>query len=138
MRPESSSLVGQELAGYHIHELLASSADGHVYCATQVAIGRKVALKVLPFATEQDRERSQGFLDEARTAAQFNHPNLIQIYDVGEESDHLFYSMEFVDGGRLDDRIAEKGGGKLEGSGRTPSRRCLGDGLSRATGKHSH
>ena len=110
MRPESSSLVGQKLAGYHIHELLASSADGHVYCATQVAIGRKVALKVLPFATEQDRERSQGFLDEARTAAQFNHPNLIQIYDVGEESDHLFYSMEFVDGGRLDDRIAEKGG----------------------------
>jgi eukaryotic-like serine/threonine-protein kinase len=80
---------------------------GVVYEAEQLSLGRRVALKVLPFAAALDARQLQRFKQEAQAAAQLHHTNIVPVYAVGSERGVHFYAMQFIDGRTLADVIAD-------------------------------
>jgi protein kinase-like protein/FHA domain-containing protein len=97
------------IAGYRITGKLGRGGMGVVYRATQLSLNREVALKILSKKLTQDPTFVEKFIREARAAAQLNHPNVVQVFDVGNENDVYFISMELVSGGTLQALIDEKG-----------------------------
>src|SRR5262249_27765563 len=83
---------------------------GVVYEAEQISLGRRVALKVLPFAATMDARQLQRFLNEARAAATLHHAHVVPVYAVGQERGVHYYAMQFVDGQTLADLIARPSG----------------------------
>jgi serine/threonine protein kinase len=74
---------------------------GVVYEAEQMSLGRRVALKVLPFAATMDPCQLQRFQNEARAAASLEHPHIVPVYGVGCERGVHYYAMKFIDGQTL-------------------------------------
>ncbi len=102
-------LVGKDLGGYRVLEKIGQGGMGAVYIAEQKSLNRKVALKVLSERLVKDAAFVDQFVNEARAAGQLNHPNVVQVYDVGQENGRYFFSMEYVSGGSLEDRIRAQG-----------------------------
>ena len=71
---------------------------GVVYEAEQISLGRRVALKMLPFAAALDPKQLQRFKNEAHAAAQLHHTNIVPVFGVGCERGVHFYAMQFIDG----------------------------------------
>lgn len=94
-----------ELAGllpnYTFTRMIASGGMGAVYEATQTALDRRVAIKVLPRELYQDEDFRASFAQEAKAMAKLNHPNLIGVYDFGEVDELQYIVMEFVAGEAL-------------------------------------
>ena len=92
--------INDHLGKYKIQKVLGSGAMGAVYLAHDAVLGRKIAIKVVRPNYAGDPDFHARFLREARTLAQLNHPNVVQIYDVSDgQQDHLpFLVTEFVDG----------------------------------------
>ncbi len=82
---------------------------GVVYLAREVRLDRWVALKVLPPHLAVHEELRDRFLREARTAARLSHPNIIPIFAVDEVDDVVFFSMAYIEGGTLGQRVRERG-----------------------------
>lgn len=97
------------IAGYTIERVLGKGGMGEVYLALQASLDRRVALKVLARRFEADREFVRRFQAEARAAAALNHPNVVTVYDVGEDRGTHYLSMEYMDRGNLEERLAERG-----------------------------
>ena len=96
---------GQFLGGYEILEEIGRGGMGVVYQARQRGLGRIVALKmILPPHGARERAR---FRTEAEATARLSHPNIVPIYEVGQEGDCPFLSMEFVAGKSLDKQLAD-------------------------------
>lgn len=76
-----------------------------VYRARHIRLDRNVALKVMLRRYSRDNSFCERFIREARIAANLNHHNIVQIYDVNRYQDTLFLSMEYVEGGDLTDRL---------------------------------
>ncbi|MGH3472156.1 MAG: protein kinase domain-containing protein, partial [Nocardioidaceae bacterium] len=92
-------LVGRLLDGrYRVEARIARGGMATVYEATDLRLDRKVALKVMPHALSDDQSFSQRFVREARAAARLAHPNVVAVYDQGEDAGVLFLAMEYVDG----------------------------------------
>jgi serine/threonine-protein kinase len=68
-----------------------------------------VAFKVLPDALQQNPQALQNFLREAKSAAKLNHPNIVTVYDAGEQDGVFYIAMEYVDGNTLKDIIKRRG-----------------------------
>jgi pSer/pThr/pTyr-binding forkhead associated (FHA) protein len=99
----------RELGGYRLEKPLGRGAMGDVYLAVQTSLDRRVALKVLKSELAKDATFVRRFRDEARSAARLNHPNIVTIFDVGEEGGQHFLSMEYMDGSSLEEQL-KKGG----------------------------
>ena len=84
--------------GYEVISKLGEGGMGAVYKARHVALDRIVALKVLPGELARDKDYVKRFEREARLAAKVSHPNLIQVYDVGQSAGRRYIAMEFVGG----------------------------------------
>src|SRR5262245_32173675 len=82
---------------------------GVVYQARDNRLKRTVALQVLPADRMSAPERKRRFIQEARAASALNHPNIITIHDIGNESGIDFIVMEYVAGKTLDKRIQRQG-----------------------------
>jgi hypothetical protein len=80
---------------------------GEVYLATDVALDRKVAIKVLPAHVAGDPARRDRMVREARAQAKISHPNVGHIYFIGEHEQLLYFAMEYVAGETLGDRVAK-------------------------------
>jgi serine/threonine-protein kinase len=78
---------------------------GTVYRAHDEQLNRDIALKVVTVPASSRGEASHRFLREARSIAQLTHPNIVQIYDIGEQDGFLFLAMELVEGGNLSQKI---------------------------------
>ena len=102
----AATLVGREIHGYRIESLLGAGGMGEVYLARDLRLGRDVALKILLPLVAADPAYRQRFEDEARSASQLNHPNIVTIYGVGEDGEISYIAMERVDGRTLGEIIA--------------------------------
>ncbi len=101
--------TGRVLAGYEIAERIGRGGMGTVYRARQLRLEREVAFKVLAKELARDQAFIRKFVTEARAAGQLNHPNIIQVYDVGSEDGVYFFSMEYVSVGSVTDLLAKHG-----------------------------
>ncbi len=97
------------LGTYTILEPLGAGGMGEVYRARDTRLGREVAVKVLPAAVSSSPDRLARFEREARTVAGLNHPNIITLFSVEDESGIRFITMELVEGQSLD-RLVTPGG----------------------------
>ena len=91
-------LVGRTLGHYEIRSAIGAGAMGEVYLARDTRLDRQVALKVLPLRFARDRGRVARFQREAKAASALNHPNIVTIYDVGQDGERWFIAAELVDG----------------------------------------
>jgi WD40 repeat protein/tRNA A-37 threonylcarbamoyl transferase component Bud32 len=105
MTLEPGSVVGS----YRIEALHARGGMGEVYRATHIALGRRVALKVIRGDVAGEPAYRQRFTREARLAANLDHPNVVSPHDFGEHEQRLYLVMPFVDGIDLGQAV-ERGG----------------------------
>jgi len=103
----SSQPVTGVLGDFRIVGEIGRGGMGVVYEAEQISLGRRVALKVLPFAALVDPKQLQRFQNEARAAASLDHPNIVHVYSVGCERAVHFYAMQYIEGQTLARVIAE-------------------------------
>ena len=96
---------GQQIPGYKLLGKLGAGAMATVYKGRQLSLDRLVAIKVLPRKLSQSTQFIERFYQEGRAAAQLNHPNIVQAYDVGKAGDYHYFVMEFVDGRTVYDDI---------------------------------
>ena len=97
---------GTKLGPYEIQSPLGAGGMGEVYRARDTRLDRTVALKVLPAAFSADPDRLHRFQYEARILSTLNHPNVVAIYDVGEQNGIRYLVSEFLDGQTLRDKLA--------------------------------
>lgn len=95
---DAPTLMGKSIGHYQIISPLGKGGMGEVYTAKDTRLGRKVALKLLPVEFTTDADRLRRFEREARAASALNHPNILTIYDIGEDSGQHFIAAELVEG----------------------------------------
>ncbi len=95
-------------AGCRLVRRLGWGGMGTVYQAVQISMDRPIALKVLDADLARDKAYLRRFLEEGRAAARLNHPNIVQVYDVGAVKSRPYLMMEYVDGLDLIDLLAAK------------------------------
>ncbi|WP_433205139.1 serine/threonine-protein kinase [Nocardia sp. CA-107356] len=91
-------VAGEVFAGHRIERLLGSGGSGEVYLATDLGLGRRVALKVLTPTVSGDSDVRRRFEREAELLAQLEHPNIVTVYTRGTERGRLWLSMRYVHG----------------------------------------
>jgi len=107
---DADPMIGKQLGQYKILGVLGRGGMGAVYRAEDVALARQVAIKVLPSELVQNNsERFQRFLREARSAGRLNHPNVVTIYQFGVHDGRYFIVMELVEGNTLVDILNHHG-----------------------------
>lgn len=104
-----SDLNGRTLGGYAVLRKIGSGGMADVYLAEQRSLSRRVALKVLHSRLADNPSYVQRFHNEARAAASLVHPNIVQIYEVGEAAGHHFIAQEYVAGKNLDQILQRQG-----------------------------
>ncbi|HWB08585.1 MAG TPA: serine/threonine-protein kinase [Pirellulales bacterium] len=105
-RPTGPS-IPDRLGGYRILRKIGQGGMGVVYEAEQEALGRHVALKVLPFARLLDPTYRERFQREAQAAARLHHSNIVPVFGVGEEDGLHYYAMQHIKGQGLDQVLRE-------------------------------
>lgn len=101
--------VPERLGGYRIIKELGHGGMGAVYLANQLSLDRRVAVKTIQSDWAANPRVIARFIREAYAAAQLTHHNVVQIYDLGQDQNLNFFSMELVEGGSLDDLLKQKG-----------------------------
>src|ERR1700691_3230639 len=99
-------LPGTHLGPYEIVTLLGAGGMGEVYRARDARLGRVVAIKILPAAFSADGDRLLRFEREARSASALNHPNIVTIYDLGQDGSTHYIAMELIEGKTLRELLA--------------------------------
>jgi serine/threonine protein kinase len=97
-----------QLGDFRILQEIGRGGMGVVYEAEQISIGRRVALKVLPFAAMLDKQQLNRFKNEARAAGTLNHPNIVAVHAVGTERGVHYYAMQLIEGQSLAEVIADR------------------------------
>jgi len=98
-------MIGETISHYRIIQKLGRGGMGEVYLAEDARLGRKVAIKFLPPEVATNENARQRLLREAQTAATLDHPNICAIYEVGQEGDHSFIVLQYIEGETLAARI---------------------------------
>lgn len=107
--PTEDPLLGRTLGGYTILERVGKGGMGTVYRALQQSLERIVALKVLSEDVANDPELSALFIQEAKAAGELSHPNIVRVYDVNVIDGVLFYVMEYMAHGSVEDLLRREG-----------------------------
>src|SRR6266853_984603 len=102
---QADLLVGQTFGHYKISKRIGSGGMGDVYLATDVKAGRKAALKLLPMRFTGDAERLKRFQQEAHAVVALNHPNILTVYEIGEDHSTHYIASELIEGETLRQRL---------------------------------
>jgi serine/threonine-protein kinase len=97
----------RQVGKYKIVQKLGHGAMGEVFRAHDPVLGRDVAIKVVTARLSRDERARERFHHEARAAAQLNHPNIITVYDFGEEQGMAYMAMELLEGADLRELLAK-------------------------------
>jgi eukaryotic-like serine/threonine-protein kinase len=103
--PDPAPLLPARIQQYEIVRHLASGGMGEVYLATDQALGRQVALKVLSTRHAQDTGRVRRLEQEARAASGLNHPNIVTVHELGRDGSTCFIAQEYVEGVTLREKL---------------------------------
>ncbi|HKY05191.1 MAG TPA: serine/threonine-protein kinase, partial [Blastocatellia bacterium] len=104
---DSQSFSGEMVGVYRLMSELGRGGMGTVYLAYDTRLGRQAALKLMPSRLIENPERVRRFQREARAATALNHPNIITIYDFGQEDGRDYIASEFVEGCTLRDYVGD-------------------------------
>jgi serine/threonine protein kinase/tetratricopeptide (TPR) repeat protein len=97
----------EQISRYRILKKLGAGGMGEVYLAEDMKLGRKVAIKILSDEYTTNRDRLGRFEQEACSASALNHPNILTIYEVGNDDGRHFIATEYIDGVTLRQKLAE-------------------------------
>jgi serine/threonine protein kinase len=100
---------GFTIGKYRIKDRLGNGSTGCVYLCDHANMGRRVAVKVLPFASEASPSTVERFRREARALASLDHPNVIHVHDFDQDGEQLYLVMEYVDGVSLHEYVKQLG-----------------------------
>ena len=101
--------IGAEIAGYRLESVMARGGMAVVYQAEDMRLGRKLALKVLALELSEDDYFRERFLRESRIATSIDHPNVIPIYDAGDDNGLLYIAMRRVEDADLRELLRAEG-----------------------------
>src|SRR3989454_2351380 len=102
---QADLLVGQTIGHYKLSKRIGTGGMGDVYLATDMTAGRKAALKLLPERFTGDAERLKRFQQEAHAVVGLNHPNILTIYEIGEDHSTHYIASELIEGETLRQRL---------------------------------
>ena len=109
-RPAATpGVIGKHFAHFRVESEVGRGGMGEVYLATDLALDRPVAVKILPHGVAKDEQFRARFIREARAQARIMHPHICHIYFIGEQDEQLFFAMELVDGENLQKRLERLG-----------------------------
>jgi serine/threonine protein kinase/Tfp pilus assembly protein PilF len=108
---QADLLVGQTIGHYKISKRIGTGGMGDVYLATDMTAGRKAALKLLPERFTGNAERLKRFQQEAHAVVGLNHPNIVTIYEIGEDHSTHYIASELIEGETLRQRLVR---GRME------------------------
>src|SRR5262249_5061919 len=103
-KPDSAELP--TITGYEVEKEIGRGGMGLVYRARQVGLNRLVALKTILFGSLSNPDHIARFRIEAQAAARIQHPNIVQIHEIGFQGSLPFISLELVEGGTLAEKLA--------------------------------
>ncbi len=106
----SSSHLAEQIGHYRIIALIGEGGMGEVYLAEDTRLNRKIALKILPIQFTKEADRVARFQRESRAASALNHPNIITIFEIGQDQNIHFIASEYIEGDTLRQKL---GRGKL-------------------------
>lgn len=104
--PPDSPDALPDIPGYEVKALLGRGGMGLVYRARHLRLNREVAIKVLLAGTHADVHKLERFLREAEAVAGLQHPNIVQVFDIGEFGGQSYFTMELIEGGSLAQKLA--------------------------------
>src|SRR5437867_3612446 len=102
---QADLLVGQTIGHYKISKRIGSGGMGEVYLATDITAGREAALKLLPTRFTSDAERLKRFQQEAHALVGLNHPNILTVYEIGEDHSTHYIASGLIEGETLRQRL---------------------------------
>lgn len=109
MATKETEFIGKQLGNYKIIEKLGRGGMAYVFKALDQSLNREVALKILSDQLSEDVDYIKRFQREAQAAAQLNHPNIVQVFYIGEDNDHHYFAMEYIKGKSLAEIQKEEG-----------------------------
>ena len=107
--PSSPDLTGRRLGDFHLLRKLGQGGMGQVYLAKQLSLKRQVAVKILRDDHADNPTSRARFQAEAEAVARISHPNIVQVYAVGEDAGVRYMALEYVEGRTLRDHLDRKG-----------------------------
>jgi Tol biopolymer transport system component len=106
MLADDRAIVGKQIGHYQVLSRIGRGGMGEVFLAQDASLGRKVALKLLRTEFTRNEERLRRFQQEARAASSLNHPNILTIYEIGQDDSLHFMATEYVEGETLRQQIS--------------------------------
>jgi len=108
---QGPSFIGRTFGHYKISESIGTGGMGEVYLATDIIAGRNAALKLLPMRFACDTGRLKRFQQEAHSVVALNHPNILTVYEIGEDHSTHYIASELIEGETLRQRLT---GGRIQ------------------------
>jgi tetratricopeptide (TPR) repeat protein len=123
--PAEHNLIGQKLGDFEIVRLIGRGGMGAVFLARQISLDREVALKVVSDISGARGKSIERFKREAKVLAKISHPNIVPIYEVGEQGPYSYFAMEHIKGTSLDKILAGIRNAKASDKASDIMRKCL-------------